>query len=123
MRRTSHLEESIQMPDIVFSLTNPHDVAVAALLDVEIATQLDRQTDFKFSDLPRLMVEALESPNTEFPHESSIIAHALRLLEARRPLEPYLADIVWSFDEDSGNFRMQRCESHALTFDPLEAIC
>ena len=113
----------MQMPDIVFSLTNPHDVAVAALLDVEIATQLDRQPDLKFSHLPRLMVEALESPNTEFPHESSIIAHALRLLGARRPLEPYLADIEWSFDEDNGSFRMHRCEPRAVKCDPLEAIC
>jgi hypothetical protein len=46
------------MPDIVLSLTNPHDAAVAALFDFEIATQLDRQLDFKFSDLPYLMAGA-----------------------------------------------------------------
>jgi hypothetical protein len=111
------------MPDIVLSLTNPHEVAVAALLDFEIATRLDRQPDFKFSDLPHLMAEALQSPNAEYPHESDIIAHALRLLEACRPLEPFLSDVLWSFDETYGNFRMQRREPHAVKLDLIEAIC
>jgi hypothetical protein len=45
------------------------------------------------------------------------------LLEERRPLEPFLSDALWSFDDTHGNFRMQRCEPHAVKLDLIEAIC